>query len=102
MQKTAYELRVSDWSSDVCSSYLLLHKLVVIVGELLKHREPRLLLAVGERIGNGDHFARRMLAIDIGALEREIDEAGDDIVLPDRHLAQHQRQIGSASCRDRG
>src|SRR3546814_6370999 len=23
MQKTAYELRISDWSSDVCSSYLI-------------------------------------------------------------------------------
>src|SRR3546814_5478877 len=23
MQKTAYEMRISDWSSDVCSSYLL-------------------------------------------------------------------------------
>src|SRR3546814_8694963 len=23
-QKTAYEMRISDWSSDVCSSYLLL------------------------------------------------------------------------------
>src|SRR3546814_12667945 len=25
MQKTAYEMRISDWSSDVCSSDLLLH-----------------------------------------------------------------------------
>src|SRR3546814_10121620 len=25
-QKTAYELRISDWSSDVCSSDLLFHK----------------------------------------------------------------------------
>src|SRR3546814_8708451 len=23
MQKTAYEMRISDWSSDVCSSYLM-------------------------------------------------------------------------------
>ena len=69
----------------------LLHQLVVIVGELLQHGEPRLLLAVGERLGNADHFARRMLAIDKSTLEREIDEAGDDVVLPDRHLAQHER-----------
>ena len=33
----------------------------------------------------------RMLAIDEGALEREIDEAGGDAVLPDRDLPQHQR-----------
>ena len=32
-----------------------------------------------------------MLAIDKGALERQIDEAGDDVVLPDRDLAQDQR-----------
>src|SRR3546814_8725359 len=25
MQKTAYDMRISDWSSDVCSSYLIGH-----------------------------------------------------------------------------
>src|SRR3546814_444701 len=30
-QKTAYEMRISDWSSDVCSSYLL-HELVIFLG----------------------------------------------------------------------
>src|SRR3546814_10706392 len=34
-QKTAYEMRISDWSSDVCSSDLL-------VGALLGHRADRL------------------------------------------------------------
>ncbi len=74
----------------------LLHQLVVIVGEFLQHREPRLFLAVRQGVGNGDHLARRVLAIDEGAFQREIDEAGDDVVLPDRHLAQHQRL---AACR---
>ena len=32
-----------------------------------------------------------MLLVDIGALEREIDEAGDDVAVPDRNLAQQQR-----------
>src|SRR3546814_15899661 len=32
-QKTAYELRISDWSSDVCSSDLLLFVLARIVNE---------------------------------------------------------------------
>src|SRR3546814_7545712 len=31
-QKTAYEMRISDWSSDVCSSDLLLGVLVVAAG----------------------------------------------------------------------
>src|SRR3546814_21197331 len=29
-QKTAYEMRISDWSSDVCSSDLLLHMLTIL------------------------------------------------------------------------
>ena len=32
-----------------------------------------------------------MLAIDEGALQRQIDEARDQIAVPDRNLAQHQR-----------
>ena len=32
-----------------------------------------------------------MLAIDKGALQRQIDEARDQIAVPDRNLAQHQR-----------
>jgi hypothetical protein len=32
-----------------------------------------------------------VLLVDIGALEREIDEAGDDLAVPDRNLAQQQR-----------
>src|SRR3546814_7397442 len=30
-QKTAYEMRISDWSSDVCSSDLLLEALLLVV-----------------------------------------------------------------------
>ena len=32
-----------------------------------------------------------MLLVNIGALEREIDEAGDDVAVPDRNLPQQQR-----------
>src|SRR3546814_7711004 len=32
-QKTAYEMRISDWSSDVCSSDLNLRKGQVVVGQ---------------------------------------------------------------------
>src|SRR3546814_16290892 len=31
-QKTAYEMRISDWSSDVCSSDFLRHRLAGLVG----------------------------------------------------------------------
>src|SRR3546814_992153 len=39
-QKTAYEMRISDWSSDVCSSDLLSSK---------QHSKPRRSPAVGRR-----------------------------------------------------
>src|SRR3546814_6743592 len=35
-QKTAYEMRISDWSSDVCSSDLQMNTLVLSMGELLQ------------------------------------------------------------------
>src|SRR3546814_2062293 len=33
-QKTAYEMRISDWSSDVCSSDLAFHRLVFDLDQL--------------------------------------------------------------------
>src|SRR3546814_7396850 len=54
-QKTAYEVRISDWSSDVCSSDLL----VVEFG-------ARLGVAVGEVDGGGDDAAH--LGLDIAAV----------------------------------
>src|SRR3546814_10202385 len=61
-QKTAYEMRISDWSSDVCSSDLFYHKLVcgwlmvrklyrypLVLGlYLLKKHYPRLLVKYRE------------------------------------------------------
>src|SRR3546814_4120289 len=75
-QKTAYEMRISDWSSDVCSSDLL---------------EPR---DMGE-----DAFGRlrmRLPAEDAAAERRaHRDRRGE---LARRTIAQ---QLGRASCRER-
>src|SRR3546814_4498873 len=46
MQKTAYEMRISDWSSDVCSSDLAL----VAHRHAVDHRR-----GVGRRAGNAEH-----------------------------------------------
>src|SRR3546814_10232183 len=60
-QKTAYEMRISDWSSDVCSSDLVL-------GEAVHVRRDRGAIAIG---------AERRLEIidedeeDVGALRRD-------------------------------
>ena len=69
----------------------LLHQLVVVVGELLEHLEARLGLALLHARRHLDHLGLRLRAIDEGALERQVDEAGGDAVLPDRDLPQHQR-----------
>ncbi len=69
----------------------LLHQRVVMIGELLQHREARFLLAVEIAAFELDDFGGLVLAIDEGALQREIDEALDQFAVPDRNLAQHQR-----------
>ena len=69
----------------------LLHQLVVVIGQRLQHGEARILLAVGVLAREFDHLRRRVLLVDIGALEREIDEAGNDVAVPDRNLPQQQR-----------
>src|SRR3546814_5645449 len=40
-QKTAYEMRISDWSSDVCSSDLLGHCLIVPKPACVRGRSTR-------------------------------------------------------------
>src|SRR3546814_19873460 len=58
-QKTAYEMRISDWSSDVCSSDLLL-KGFVMDDERLKNPD-----------GRPDHFDEKLARIrDIRASEK--------------------------------
>ena len=62
-----------------------------MVGKLLQHREARILAVVEILAVERHHLGRRVLLVDMDALEREIDEAGDDVVLPDRKLAHDQR-----------
>src|SRR3546814_1432152 len=75
-QKTAYEVRISDWSSDVCSSDLTGHCLM----HLLYHR---LILM---RAGDGENARVRPA----DAIPFDAKAAGDDDL-----------EIGRASCRER-
>src|SRR3546814_2132219 len=84
-QKTAYEMRISDWSSDVCSS------------DLCVEHGPA--AAVGGELG----FAAHRLAL-AAAVEAADEEAIAPAVLgfPRRQApAVAHREIGRASCRER-
>src|SRR3546814_10578221 len=73
-QKTAYEMRISDWSSDVCSSDLVL----AAAGAVAHLRDVALKEDQQDRV----HFGRR---------DR-----------PDLQLAAlREKEIGRASCRER-
>src|SRR3546814_9620668 len=79
-QKTAYEMRISDWSSDVCSSDLL-------------DRERRDRVERGARLVHEDHVGGdRDGAGDAEALLLAAGESGARLV---------EAEIGRASCRER-
>src|SRR3546814_4729509 len=77
-QKTAYEMRISDWSSDVCSSDLL----------------PG--LTRDRHYGEGRLGGRPYIVVDTGGFEPV---AKDGILL--EMARQTEQEIGRASCRER-
>src|SRR3546814_10638182 len=85
-QKTAYEMRISDWSSDVCSSDLL-----EVDERRLERRGQRAHLDIVAR-----HDARpQLLRHRVGAA------AAGDGARRFGELAGELGEIGRASCRDR-
>src|SRR3546814_12002207 len=97
MQKTAYEVRISDWSSDVCSS------------DLDAQRHP-----VGDQWDVDRAFQRAVVkaaisAFDIAAqivgrrLRADQHRAAQRVAAEQRALwALQHLEIGRASCRERG
>src|SRR3546814_5194265 len=86
-QKTAYEMRISDWSSDVCSSDLIAAPRHM--ARTMPETTRRATITIPARLGKPP-------MLHLGELVR----IGD----ADRHLDQmqrHGRQIGRASCRER-
>src|SRR3546814_2829572 len=86
-QKTAYEMRISDWSSDVCSSDLDRGLVGGMTGEIVEN-------LAAQAIAGAD--ANRLEPVEHVELGQR--DAGDA-----RHGAAlaHQHQIGRASCRER-
>src|SRR3546814_5103341 len=79
-QKTAYERRISDWSSDVCSSDLA-RKIMICCHAARAQCDRR---ATGRGVSH---------------MQQSLDMPTAD--LRDQRRAQREHQIGRASCRER-
>src|SRR3546814_10862464 len=90
-QKTAYELRISDWSSDVCSSDLLIADLVIDADLGLGARR-RLFLAVEDARGLGlaDRLRLARRTQEARDLRRILDEVID--IVGHRQLCEQDRK----------
>src|SRR3546814_9051720 len=86
-QKTAYEMRISDWSSDVCSSDLG-----------LQHQEGELLDRALRRIGMDRGHRAGMAGVDRAQEGEGFDPAQ---FAEDNPVGPHSEEIGRASCRER-
>src|SRR3546814_989848 len=92
-QKTAYEVRISNWSSDVCSSDL--YPAQVAGGDDIAHRWSEMVVAPDDR-----HIAWTTLLANYSAMvftgELQKEGAAYKIV-----NAQIVSKIGRATCRER-
>src|SRR3546814_8089665 len=87
-QKTAYEMRISDWSSDVCSS------------DLAIARRSANRAASGIRGGQGKHPMKIMSGNSNLPLAQAI-AAYLEIPLTQASVRRYADEIGRASCRER-
>src|SRR3546814_10835073 len=104
-QKTAYEMRIRDWSSDVCSSDLILP--LERTGEVLE-APAEFMLVVSYNPGYQNILKalkpstkQRFVAIEFDFLpkEQEVAIVAAESGLDERHVAP--LEIGRASCRER-
>src|SRR3546814_6255265 len=92
-QKTAYEMRISDWSSDVCSADLALR---IIMRRILEGRASPIMPHQPE------HDRRPALRHrDIGNRAIVAARDPDELILAQHLAAPRPAKIGRASCRDR-
>src|SRR3546814_4138832 len=92
MQKAAYELRISDWSSDVCSSDLPEFDDFESQDDTRDGRDVSGNIELNTRFGNGGHFRIAGLYVDTNRDEDEtsITLGGEDLEF-DGIETQHER-----------
>src|SRR3546814_12957075 len=114
-QKTAYEVRISDWSSDVCSSDLgtsyLVGKsdtVVEVSARLVDLRDGQLLwqgsakASSAESRGNQSSLAGILLQTVVEQIADTVSDQGNVIAgVASQRLLAPRSQIGRASCGER-
>src|SRR3546814_1821861 len=68
-QKTAYEMRISDWSSDVCSSNLMISEVLDVMVHLAE--SGMTMLCVTHEMGFARKVANRVIFMDGGEIIEE-------------------------------
>src|SRR3546814_9047713 len=90
-QKTAYAMRIRDWSSDVCSSDLQF--------QVIGHRLARMFIEL-EGLRGGVFEALANAAADAG--ERALAASALKVLVADKARFVVNQEVGRASCRERG
>src|SRR3546814_14629934 len=91
-QKTAYEMRISDWSSDVCSSDLPDRE----SDERQRQAKTALMQRVNQAYAANDLLALLELQLEIEQIDpSHIANAGE------ARLKHYNKEIGRESCRER-
>src|SRR3546814_15970333 len=101
-QKTAYEMRISDWSSDVCSSDLLDRR--DLISHLTQRRDQP--FQMGAVPGLAFHVEAQALGRQIGEdpLVRQSQDVDRFLVEDARHMRSEERREGKecvSTCRSR-
>src|SRR3546814_6966847 len=98
MQKTAYEMRISDWSSDVCSSDLILGNLLENAFEAVAEEDER-------RVNLTLDYDEALLSLHVqdsgGGIEAAVREQIFQRGVSTKGERRGIGQIGRASCRER-
>src|SRR3546814_8893307 len=98
-QKTAYEMRISDWSSDVCSSDLAIvdrdRKVVMVNRHLLEILDiPEGELTIGSDFADFFHYLARRGEYGPGDPRRLAEERYAMIACTQPYTLEHQRPNG--------
>src|SRR3546814_15354062 len=108
-QKTAYEMRISDWSSDVCSSDFDINGTTISAtnGSVAKLRQLAVLANVTYDIPLGGNTFKPYVGVGLGAVGSHLKALGEDdgsvrLAWQPRPGAAAKVKIGRASLGERG